>query len=216
MAMAAAANPREVAKAKKAAPQEGKQAAATSRGRRLGKGARRDIRWALRQHPGDNVRDIMLHGVRISFHTTQGPTDKDDAHDDTRRVDRNEAVHDHSDENTLNSKQRRSRRRAKKYYGAMRAESERKAAAAEQDANAAVSPPPRPTPPAGSAQRPSPDSPTTSQAQPHADTTPSTSQAQPHAKGSRRDNDDVSMTDAPGSGRGQGGKPRKGRGRGGN
>ena len=52
---------------------KGTEADAASRGvRRLGKAARRDIAWALRQHPGDATRsvDMMLHGITITFHGT--------------------------------------------------------------------------------------------------------------------------------------------------
>ena len=69
------AKPREVATPTPTGQEGAPAPAAAHRGRRLGKGARRDIRWALRQHPGDDVREIMLHGVKIRFHS--GPTDKD-------------------------------------------------------------------------------------------------------------------------------------------
>ena len=38
-------------------------------GQRLGTNARRDIRWALQQTPGEAVREVTLHGVKISFNT---------------------------------------------------------------------------------------------------------------------------------------------------
>ena len=57
------AKPREVATPTPTGQEGAPAPAAAHRGRRLGKGARRDLRWALRQHPGDDVREIMLHGV---------------------------------------------------------------------------------------------------------------------------------------------------------
>ena len=196
------AKPREVAKPTQTGVAKEGQPAAASRGRRLGKGARRDLRWALRQRPGDDVRDITLHGVRIAFHTNAA--NKDDARD-KRRVDQNEAEHapPHADKPKENSRQRRSRARAEKYYKELRetrAQPTTGAAAAAQVAETADMPPPPPRPPPASGAAPAA----------HAST-----QVSPAAKGDRRstNNDgDVAMNDASGSGSGKGGQHRHRRG----
>ena len=90
-------------------------AAATTRGRRLGKGARRDVRWAIRQHPGDNVRDMKLHGVTITYHNAS--KDARENRSDHREDGRDKS---HAEKAEKNSAQRRSEARAKKYYSSKR------------------------------------------------------------------------------------------------
>ena len=178
---------------------EAEPAAATPRGRRLGKGARRDIRWALRQHPGDAVRDLKVHGVVITYNTGQVEKKKDDAYDD-RRVDRDEAAHAPSAEPSLNSAQRRSKARAKKYYAGLKDKAQDDRAPpslADGARTAGYSPPPAPPRKAPLVRA------------------PAMPRAHPAQAGDASANDDVPMSDASGSGHDPSGKPRKGHGRGG-
>ena len=93
------------------------RAPAAHRGRRLGSGARRDLRWALRQHPGEHVREVCMHGVKITFFTQQAGRAKDSAiahgQRDTPEPSSQSPEHDTP---PLNSRRRRSRRRAQAYY----------------------------------------------------------------------------------------------------
>ena len=54
------------------APADRSGPGSATRGRRLGKNARRDVRWAMQQQPRDHVRQVELHGVRISYNLNQG------------------------------------------------------------------------------------------------------------------------------------------------
>ena len=98
------------------AEREGR-APAAHRGRRLGSGARRDLRWALQQHPGEHVREVCMHGVKITFFTQQAGRAKDSAiahgQRDTPEPSSQSPEHDTP---PLNSRRRRSRRRAQAYY----------------------------------------------------------------------------------------------------
>ena len=201
--------PRDVAGPPADTTKESPQPAAASRGRRLGKGARRDIRWALRQHPGDSVREVTIHGVRITF--TPGTTGKSDAHDD-RRGERHEAGlaeergRQSPTEEKLNSAQRRSKARAKEYYDKLR-EQDKPAPSGTRATSAGASSQP---PPAAS-----PDPPPAA---------PATPQEAAPAQGRTSANDDVPMQVDATSGNGLGlaakgarkeERPGKGRGRGG-
>ena len=90
---------------------------AASRGRRLGRNARRDIRWAMQQQPHEHVRHVSLHGVKITFISNQGA----DSNQDTGRSNRpaqpeSETTPRAADTSPpLNSRQRRSRARLQKY-----------------------------------------------------------------------------------------------------
>ena len=197
------AKPREVATPTPTGQEGAPAPAAAHRGRRLGKGARRDIRWALRQHPGDDVREIMLHGVKIRFHS--GPTDKDGTHGiwgGARRADRDEVVREPPATPPLNSRQKRSRARANHYYAKLHSATDGPAPAAEmtaQDMDAEATSPqrsPRPAPP--------PRAPVMSQVQ--------------SAQGNQRYNDGATSTFgssfvASGRGRGKGSGFGKGQGR---
>ena len=180
------------------------ESAAAQRGRRLGKGARRDIRWALRQDPGDSVKDITLHGVKITF------VDKEDTLD-VRRVDSDEGARDAAGEATETKKtsaQRRSARRAKKHFAKSKEDDDdvvlSKSLADRARAAGAYPPPPAP-----------------SHAAPQG--APATTQEHPAQAGGASTNDDVDMEETPGGGRGKGEKgkaatpmhPRSGSGRGG-
>ena len=119
--------------------QKAEAAAVNRSGQRLGTNARRDIRWALQQTPGDNVRDVTLHGVRISFNTTNPQGCKEAVpprrgeptqHKDSSKPD--------SADKPPNSRQRRSQARAKKYYEQLKAKG---ADAMAQDEPASARPP---------------------------------------------------------------------------
>ena len=103
------------------APEKGKgsvQSDGAHRDRRLGKGARRDVKWALRQNPGDNVGELWVHGVKITY-----VAKKDAARDEGERRGAQKAEKSPPVEKTAkkNSRQRRSERRAKKYFAMKKA-----------------------------------------------------------------------------------------------
>ena len=174
------------------APKKGKgpEPAAAQRGRRLGKGARRDITWALRQ-TSTTVAEVWVHGVKIVY------VAKDAAREKDHRRGAQDAEQSPPADAKKNSRQRRSARRAKKYYSNLdiKKASDNQTPSLEQRARAAGQYPPPPNP----APRAVPP------------TAPATSPgAQANGQGASAD-DDVSMTDASGGGRGS----RSGRGRGG-
>ena len=174
------------------APKKGKgpEPAAAQRGRRLGKGARRDITWALRQ-TSTTVAEVWVHGVKIVY------VAKDAAREKDHRRGAQDAEQSPPADAKKNSRQRRSARRAKKYYSNLdiKKASDNQTPSVEQRARAAGQYPPPPNP----APRAVPP------------TAPATSQgAQANGKGASA-NDDVSMDDVSGGGRGS----RSGRGRGG-
>ena len=167
----------------------GPEPAAVHRGGRLGKSARRDVAWALRQS-SETVKEIWVHGVKIVY------VGKDVARG-YRRDAQDAEMSPPANGVKKNARQRRSARRAKKYYSNLDAEkaSENQTPSLEQRARAAGQYPPPPSP----APRAVPP------------TAPATSLgAQANGQGASAD-DDVSMTDVSGGGRGS----RSGRGRGG-
>ena len=84
--------------------------AAASRSCRLGKGARRDVLWLLRQRPRDDVKEVSLHGVTVKYVATTDACDH-------RRVDKKaETPTAATAKTTTTARQRRSARRAKKYF----------------------------------------------------------------------------------------------------
>ena len=100
-----------------AAPADRSGPGSASRGRRLGKNARRDIRWAMQQQPRDNVRQVELHGVRISY-LNKGASEGQDSSVSSRQA----VPPSHTTprdpgtaEPQLNSRRRRSRARIIKY-----------------------------------------------------------------------------------------------------
>ena len=92
--------------------EEAPASAPANRGARLGKGARRDVLWALRQRPRDDVKEITLHGVTIKYVATN------DARDDRRVGKTAEKQPPAEKPPKKNSRQRRSALRAKKYFEA--------------------------------------------------------------------------------------------------
>ena len=104
---------------------------AASRGRRLGKNARRDIRWAMQQQPRDHVRHVELHGVRISYFNQGAGGGLESSASNRRAVPPPQTPpREPSSDPPLNSRQKRSRERARRYYAS-------KAAAAPQEQPAA-------------------------------------------------------------------------------
>ena len=89
---------------------------AASRGRRLGRNARRDIRWAMQQQPNEYVRHVTLHGVRITF-SNQGADSSQDTGMSQRQVPPESQTTPHAAGTPPppNSRQRRSRARLQKY-----------------------------------------------------------------------------------------------------
>ena len=179
---------------------KGSEPDAAQRDRRLGKGARRDIKWALRQNPGDNVEELWVHGVKITY------VAKKDAARDTRRGAQNtEKKPPPVEKPKKNSRQRRSERRARIYFAMKKASEDQTPESMTERAMATGQYPPPPSP--------------APRAAPPATSATAQSGAQASGQGASAE-DDVSMIDAPGSGRGKGEKgtqvhPRSGRGRGG-
>ena len=79
---------------------------AASRGRRLGRNARRDIRWAMQQQPHDNVRQVELHGVKISYYRKGASEGQESSVSSRQAVPPSHTTpHDPSPDPPLNSRQ---------------------------------------------------------------------------------------------------------------
>ena len=109
-------------------------------GQRLNASARRDVRWAMQQVPGESVRDITVHGVRIAFNASANHVQAKAATPNRRGEASQDAQSPERAEKTLNSAQRRNRARAKKHY----AELKRATAAMEQDSTSSLPAGPEP------------------------------------------------------------------------
>ena len=96
------------------------QPAASRSSPRLSASARRDVRWALQQVPGEGVRDITMHGVKISFHTGINQVQAKGTVPHGRGENGQDSQRPEPAEKPLNSAQRRSRARAKKHYAALK------------------------------------------------------------------------------------------------
>ena len=131
-------SPRSAAKAT-ATNRKAEPPAALRSGQRLGSNARRDIRWALQQTPGDAVRDVTLHGVKICFNTNTTNKSQEKGGAPNRRDDsRRDAQPTGDAEKPTNSRQRRSRARAKKHHAQLKQD---KVDEMEQDKPASSRPP---------------------------------------------------------------------------
>lgn len=87
--------------------------AAIRSGQRLSTTARRDVRWAMQQVPGDHVRDVTLHGVKITFNTNTNKYKESSTTEPARHGGASLDARSLGDaDKPLNSRQRRSRARA--------------------------------------------------------------------------------------------------------
>ena len=80
---------------------------------RLSARAKRDITWALRQKPGEDVGHIFLHGVKIVYHPTAGGQGA------SSRSAKTSADAPEGKPLPMNSRQRRSQKRAQAYFNGM-------------------------------------------------------------------------------------------------
>jgi len=98
---------------------KGTTPAALRSAHRLTASARRDIRSAMQQVPGDSVRDVTVHGVKISFNASTNVQAKGAAPLRRSEISQDSQRPEHA-EKPLNAAQRRSRARAKKHYAALK------------------------------------------------------------------------------------------------